>query len=523
MGWQMITQKETRISCADCSGDSTDAAQADAKRGLPDQGEVGETTDYKAAEPRYRMVVEDLTEVISRFREDGTITYVNEVYCRFFGKQPRELIGKKWQPAAVAEDLPHIEAKLRTISPSHPVVTIENRVYSGTGRVVWMQFVNRAFFDKQGRLTEIQSVGRDISERKLAELSLRDSEERYRSLFSSNIDAVLLTTPDGRILTANEAACGMFCRSEEELIEVGRGGIADASDPRLPLALEERSRTGRFHGELTFLRKGGMKFPGEVSSTVFTDRHGRLCTSMVIRDITKRKRAEEALRFSREQLQALSRRLVELHETSRRELARELHDRVGQNLTALSIKLNVISTLAASDLPQSIGKHVDDCLKLVAETTDSIRDVMAELRPTVLDDFGLLVALRWYGRQFSSRTGLAVEVLCPVPFPRLARERETSLFRIVQEALTNVVKHAQAGHVVISAEAIAAKLMISVTDDGIGFDQGWLDPQTGWGMTIMRERALTAGGELEVQSSPGKGTTVRVEVKNHGDSGVVGG
>jgi signal transduction histidine kinase len=278
------------------------------------------------------------------------------------------------------------------------------------------------------------------------------------------------------------------------------------------MALEERSRTGRFHGELTFLRKDGTNFPGEVSSTVFTDLHGQLRTNMVIRDITRRKRGEEALRASRKQFQALSRRLVDLQETSRRELASELHDRVGQNLTALSINLNVISSLLPSESYHSIGTHLDDSLKLVAETTDRIRDVMAELRPPVLDDFGLVAALRWYGREFAGRTGLEVEVQCPVPFPRLARERETSLFRIVQEALTNAARHAHARNVLITAEATPSKLMLTITDDGIGFDPSALDPKPAWGMTIMRERALTAGGELLIESSPGKGTRVSVEV-----------
>jgi PAS domain S-box-containing protein len=143
----------------------------------------------RASEERYRTVVEDQTEVVSRFKADGTFTFVNEVFCRFFGKTREELLGRRWQPNAVAEDLLMIEAKLRTLSPAHPVVVIENRAYAADGGVHWMQFVNRAFFDATGLLIEMQSVGRDITERKrleadraaaLARLAFVEEQERLR-------------------------------------------------------------------------------------------------------------------------------------------------------------------------------------------------------------------------------------------------------------------------------------------------------------------------------------------------------
>jgi PAS domain S-box-containing protein len=146
------------------------------------------------------------------------------------------------------------------------------------------------------------SIVRDITERKQAEAALQESKERYHSLFSSSLDAVLLTVPDGRILAANETACHMFGFSEEELTQVGRSAIVDASDPRLSAGLAERLRSGRFIGELTLVRRNGSKFPGEISSAVFRNQTGELRSSMVIRDITERKRAQERLRTSEERL-----------------------------------------------------------------------------------------------------------------------------------------------------------------------------------------------------------------------------
>jgi len=128
----------------------------------------------RASEERYRAVVEAQTEVISRLTADGRFVFVNEVFCRFFGKTADELVGQQWIPACYPDDLAYVQARLALLSPQQPVVAIENRVYSGSGEVRWMQFVNRGFFDADGRLLEIQSVGRDINERKLAEAALAE-------------------------------------------------------------------------------------------------------------------------------------------------------------------------------------------------------------------------------------------------------------------------------------------------------------------------------------------------------------
>jgi PAS domain S-box-containing protein len=150
--------------------------------------------------------------------------------------------------------------------------------------------------------SEILITHLDITNRRVAEDELRESETRYRSLFSSSLIAVLLTAPDGRIFAANEEACRMFGLTEPELIRAGRDGVADKTDPRLVAALEIRRHTGRFHGELTYVRKDGTKFIGETFSSIFLDLHGRQCSSMAIRDVTRRLEMEERLRQSEARL-----------------------------------------------------------------------------------------------------------------------------------------------------------------------------------------------------------------------------
>jgi PAS domain S-box-containing protein len=141
----------------------------------------------RASEERFRAVVEDQTEIIARFRPDGVFTFVNDAYCRLFGKTKQELLGCKWQPLFVAEDLALIEAKLRTMSPAHPVVVLENRILSGSGEIRWMQFVNRGLFDPEGRLVETQSVGRDITEQKRAEREILEISEREQARIGQDL------------------------------------------------------------------------------------------------------------------------------------------------------------------------------------------------------------------------------------------------------------------------------------------------------------------------------------------------
>jgi PAS domain S-box-containing protein len=222
-----------------------------------------------------------------------------------------------------------------------------------------------------------------------------------------------------------------------------------------------------------------------------------------------------AVNDQRGQLRSLAGRLAEIQEQERQQLARELHDQIGQNLTVINLSMNMAEQSLPPDAPTAVYGHLQDAVDLIGQTAQRVRTVMAELRPPVLDDYGLAAALRWYGQQFSRRTGIAVDFGdCDLP-ARYLSTTETALFRIAQEALNNVAKHAMASQVVITLQCEDSKICLTIADNGQGFQVG-AAPQASddphWGFLTMQERALAIGGVLHVTSLPGAGTTVVVEV-----------
>lgn len=233
-------------------------------------------------------------------------------------------------------------------------------------------------------------------------------------------------------------------------------------------------------------------------------------------EIAERKQVEEGLRQSEKQLRTLAARLQEVEEAERKRLSRELHDQVGQNLTALNINLNILRSQLPAELLEKMADRLSDSAELVEETTERIRDVMADLRPEVLDDYGLVAALRWYGERFSERTGMATIVHGNEPSPRMSEAVESALFRIAQEALTNVAKHAGGRQVSVNFEENDGIFRLTIADDGKGFASIGLsssEKQKGWGFLTMQERAQAVGGKVQVESEPGKGTRIIVEVE----------
>lgn len=231
-----------------------------------------------------------------------------------------------------------------------------------------------------------------------------------------------------------------------------------------------------------------------------------------VQDVTER-RAREAERAVRERhMHELSRRLVAAQEDERRRLAAELHDRTSPNLAAVQVTLRSLSLGMPPEVAASLAEEFDDLRALLQDATTGIRDVCADLRPALLDYAGLVSTLENHIRQFSRRTGVLVKLVHRGLAERLPAETESLLFRIVQEALTNCAKHAQARTVSVALRKGPRHTVLTITDDGVGFDLDGVGSagRPGLGLLTMRERAEFAGGEMRIESAPGRGTRIRV-------------
>jgi PAS domain S-box-containing protein len=247
-----------------------------------------------------------------------------------------------------------------------------------------------------------------------------------------------------------------------------------------------------------------------------------------IRDITERKLAGFALKKSQLELQSLSRRLVDLVEVERKRFSTELHDVVGQNITALGLSLQILKTQLASSETNLMRERIDDSLGLVRSTADAVENVLSELRPPMLDDYGLLAALEWYAEKFSTRTGVETIVCGDESGRRMDGQVEIALFRIAQEALNNVAKHSGAKLAEVKIARSATHYLMSVSDDGNGFDVQVLTlarrnrgssvapvkerRRERLGMVTMRERARAIGATFNVTSAPNRGTQVEIRI-----------
>jgi signal transduction histidine kinase len=245
-------------------------------------------------------------------------------------------------------------------------------------------------------------------------------------------------------------------------------------------------------------------------------------TQLEISSRVEKERLFEAVRQQRQELRALNQKLTQVQETERRQLARELHDEMGQALTMINFNLSAIDKALGSDSPPDVRERLADASLLAERTLEQIRELSFDLHPTLLDDFGLLPALRKYIRRYEKSVGLRVELEAVGLDSRLPPEIEITLYRIVQEALTNTARHARAqtAHLCLLCEGDTIEAVVD--DDGQGFTvERVLNSKTndgGTGLLGMRERVTLLHGDFDIQSTPGQGTRIMISIPLEGDS-----
>lgn len=358
----------------------------------------------------------------------------------------------------------------------------------------------------------------DITEHKLAELELRSV------LGALDQHAIVATTDlQGRITSTNDKFCAIsgYARAElltqnHRLLNSGLHPMAFFQDLYGAIA-----RGAVWHGAICNRTKDGRLYWVQTTISPFLGADGRPEKYVSIStDITDFKQSEESLRLHTMQLKALSRRVLEVQEAERRHVAIELHDELGQLLTA--IKINLQSSERFKD--RVPGEHHAENIRIVEDALQQVRRLALALRPSMLDDLGLAPALRWMAEQSATRNGFTTQFHIARLPDRLAPDIEVACFRIVQEALTNIARYAQARQVVINLRQEGQTMVLSVQDDGRGFDVAAMRAGAlaggSMGVLGMQERAALIGGQFDIQSTPGHGSTVRVHfpLRLRGDS-----
>lgn len=464
----------------------------------------------RASEMQFRAIFEAEPECVKVVSPDGILLQMNAAGLSMLEAESVEAVSAK--PL-----LEYIDAQYRAafLDLHHRVFegqsgTLEFEIEGLRGGRRMLESHAVPMRDETGTVTKMLAISRDVTQKKLAMRERRLSEH----IFSTVSQGVLVTSPDQKIVSANKAFLAITGFSRHELI--GKTCIliqGPLTDARTVKHIRDAVYQGiDFEGEILNYRKDGSCFWNELSISPVRDESGTVTHLIgITRDITERKKNAQAQQEQLMQLQSLSRRVLEAQETERRRVAHELHDELGQSLTAIKINLQANDRPNQAPSPELNAENI----RIVESTLAQVRSLALALRPSMLDDLGLVPALRWMVDQNAVRGHIHIDLQCALPSARLSTEIETACFRITQEALTNILRHADCTHVDIQLLEVDGTVVLNISDNGRGFDVAAKAQQSrsGYSMGVqgMQERAVLVGGTLEVESEPGRGSTLHMQ------------
>jgi PAS domain S-box-containing protein len=341
--------------------------------------------------------------------------------------------------------------------------------------------------------------------------TLQGADHTYRAFVERMNEGAAVLSSDHVVLHCNGRFARFLGRRLQSVIGSSMLDLVLPDDHPKLRALLQRAAQKNCRGEIRLQSRRGVPMFVHLSLNPLRLNSTR-AVCLIASDLSEMKRAEELLVLQREQLRALAERLQWVREEDRTRVARDLHDQIGQILTAIKMDMTWISR----HLPESEGKalaRLKESIQLINDGVKAVRTICSGLRPGVLDDLGLAAAIEWQASEFASRNGVHCEVSVPPVDLHLDGDRATAAFRIFQECLTNVARHAQAKSVRASLVQEDESILLVVQDDGIGFCESELSNTLGsLGILGMKERAQFCGGNVQIKSSPGNGTTVTVRV-----------
>jgi PAS domain S-box-containing protein len=451
------------------------------------------------SEDRYRTLVETARDVIFTMSPDGTFTSLNPVFEELLGWPREEWIGKPFAALIHPDDLSRFMELFQAFLRQERLPAQEVRVLTKSGEYRIGEIT--AALRVQGANAWVLGIARDITERRRAEAALRASEERYRALFENANDIVFTVDLAGNFTAVNRAAEVLTGYRRDQTSRLNFAQVVAPEQVKLAREMLGRKVAGGGAStyELEIIARDGHRIPLEISTRPIVQDGQLVGVQGVARDITERNQAREALR-----------RLNEIQEEVAKRIAHALHDEAGQVLASVY--------LAVADVARGLPTPARDKLRGIWQLLDQVdlqlRRLSHELRPTILDDLGLIPALEFLAEGVAKRTQLRITVQGSTG--RLPPLIETALYRSVQEALTNVTRHAQARSVDVRIQREDQVVRCSVKDDGIGFEvQPVLSRrgERGLGLMGIRERLSALGGALEINSAPGQGTELAIALR----------
>jgi PAS domain S-box-containing protein len=472
-------------------------------------------TKLLQSEERWTATLGSIGEAVIATDSEGRVTFLNPVAAALTGWQQEEalnqpvgdvfkIINEKSGMSADDEVLQVLEER--------QILTVANNVALITrdGREVSVEHSAAPILAGEGKVIGVVLVFRDVAERRQEQ----EATAEQASLIELTQDSVFVIDMEGTVLFWSRGAEAMLGYSKSEAAGKISHDMLRTEFPQ-PLAeiKAELMRAGHWEGDLIKTAQDGRRIVVAGRWALQWGKRDQAPRVLVINsDITERKRGEESLVLQREQLRALAERLQWVREEDRKKVARELHDQIGQILTAIKMDM----TWMTRHLPESEGEvlaRLAESIQLINDGVKAVRTICSGLRPGVLDDLGLAAAIEWQASEFATRNGVQCQVSVPPVDLHLDGDRATATFRIFQECMTNVIRHAQAKSVRVALCQEEESILLVVEDDGIGFCESGLSSSLGsLGLLGMKERAQFCGGEVQISSSPGNGTTVTVRV-----------
>ncbi len=495
------------------------------------------------SEARFRTLANTVPQVIWTNDAAGEAIYFNQRWYEYSGLDYEQSAGLGWQAIVHPDDAPASVGRWQRALAAGAQFDTEYRLRRSDGAYRWFIGRNVPLRNDSGQVAGWFGSATDIEDLKQAEAALRASEEKFRLLVDGARDyAMFLLGAENLITFWSSGAERVFGWSQAEALGQS-GALIFTPEDRAGGAVEREIRTamakGRAEDRRWHLRKDGSRLFVDGMLVRLDDPAGDVRGFVKIaRDATAQRHAEDMLQQAHDELEQrvqqrtaelaqlnmvrreLLQRLVTVQEDERRRIARELHDSLGQFLVAVRLNLTQVQTLC--DTMPEVQARIGHLLSAIGEIDDELDRLTAELRPTVLDDLGLHDALEFYAQQWSESSGIAIEYLATgLDATRMPITIEASVYRIVQEALTNVSKHAQARQVNLLIQRHASELRLVIADDGVGFDpEATARNRSGGqqlGLVGMAERASLLGGSMTIESAPGAGTAIYVNIPLDGE------